>query len=80
MVKIISNGKNKTFYAKCFNCATDFEYQLSDTTTKELTDHLAKEMKVIECPVCNEANIAMLLTKEEQEKNFHQYPYGYCAI
>lgn len=76
MVKIISDGRNKTFYTKCINCATEFEYQLSDVKTEKTENAVFNEIKTVKCPVCGEAESAMLLTKEEYDKMFERYTYG----
>lgn len=87
MTKIISDGKDKTFYAKCYECATDFEYQLSDVEIiKECDDikaglaHLISE-KAVKCPSCGEYVDATLMTKEEQDKYFGNYFYrNNCGV
>lgn len=67
MTKVISNGKTKNFYTKCSNCATEFEYQLSDV--KEENEEIPfLSGKSIKCPVCESEEIATLLTKEEYNR------------
>lgn len=80
MTKIISNGKTKTFYTKCANCATEFEYQLSDV--KEEAEEIPfLTGKSVKCPVCESEEIATLLTKEEYQK-ITPWNYGYngCSV
>lgn len=83
MVKIISDGKIKTFYTKCLHCATDFTYQLEDVQTEKEEDSLF-EVKTVKCPSCEENEVATLLTKEEYGKMFLHYPYvghyGGCGV
>lgn len=80
MVKITSNGKTKTFYTKCSNCATEFEYQLSDV--KEETEEIPfLTGKSVKCPVCESEEIATLLTKEEYDRiTLLNYGYNGCSV
>lgn len=76
MVKIISDGRNKTFYTKCMNCATDFEYQLSDVETVAAGHSHVIGNRAVKCPSCGEFVDATLMTKEECDKILNHYPYG----
>lgn len=81
MVKIISDGKNKTFYTKCMNCATDFEYQLLDVETVAAGHLHVIGNRAVKCPSCGEFVDATLMTKEECDSIFKRYPYGgYCGV
>lgn len=76
MTKIISDGNNKTFYTKCYECATDFEYQLSDVETVDSEQTHTIGTKAVKCPSCGEYVDATLMTEEEQDKYFNGYFYG----
>lgn len=84
MVKIISDGKNKTFYAKCHKCATEFEYQLEDIKTEKVKSIISdkeEDIEAVRCPVCDEIMPSNLITKEEYDKMFNYHPYGgYCGV
>lgn len=84
MVKTVIDGHEKLFYTKCLSCATEFTYQLSDVQTERTGDAIFEEIKTVKCPVCGESESAMLLTKEEYENMFMNYPYsgyyGRCAV
>lgn len=76
MTQIILDGKDKVFYTKCLNCATEFTYQLEDVQTEETEYSISMKVKTVICPSCGEKESAMLLTKEEYDKIFRNYPYG----
>lgn len=58
-MKITKNGSDKNFEIMCYNCKSDFIYNLSDVVNLE-EDHYdddghkyKKNVKRIICPVCN---------------------------
>ena len=80
MVKILKNGDDKKYYAKCQKCATEMEYELSDVKRETSTAYRG-EIKTIKCPVCGETIQVSLLTKEEvDESRKHGSSYlGYAC-
>lgn len=76
MIKIIKDGREKVFRARCQKCATDFEYQEEDIQEAEpLPDGVrepsdlivttALQIPRVVCPVCGEKCYAARYTKEE---------------
>lgn len=73
MIKVIKNGREKEFFARCFECATDFTYTLDDVKEtfeegetppiNELLDY-----PFVVCPVCGARRRADKLTREEAER------------
>lgn len=52
MIDIIKNGNEKTFYHRCYSCATNFSYQLEDVRQdEEMPDY---NSKIVNCPSCGE--------------------------
>lgn len=79
-MEIIKNGKEKTFYARCGNCASELNYTLDEVKTEESV--LRGKTKYIVCPVCNSPFAVNLLTEEEvKEQAKRQTAFGYtcCA-
>lgn len=79
-MEIIKNGKEKTFYARCGNCASELNYKLDDVKTEESI--LRSNTKYIVCPVCNAPIAVNLLTEEEakeQAKRSLSYGYACCC-
>lgn len=66
MIKILKNGEEKKYFARCNKCATEIEYELSDVK-RETSQAYRGEIKTIICPVCGETIQVNLLTKEEFE-------------
>ncbi len=76
-MEIIKNGKEKTFYARCGNCATELNYKLEDVNSEESLV-LKTETKYVYCPECHAPIIVHLLTEEEaKEQANHAIPYGF---
>lgn len=64
MIKILKNGEEKKYYARCGKCGTEIEYELSDV--KRETSHAYNgEIKSVICPICGETISVSLLSKEE---------------
>lgn len=79
-MKIIKNGKEKTFFCKCTECATEFEYNSNDIFIRK-DDEL--KYKRVTCPICSTDLYVTFQTKEEFDfyKNFPTYQYfGGCKI
>lgn len=64
MIKILKNGEEKKYYARCENCGTEIEYELTDVK-RETSRVLIGEIKSVICPVCGETISVNLLSKEE---------------
>lgn len=80
MIVIKENGNEKTFVARCYNCASDLEYKRTDVKS-ERTDIHRPESYFITCPVCGASVVASLRTQEDIELNKTLNPYlGCCAI
>lgn len=78
-MEIIKNGKEKTFYARCGNCATELNYTLDEVKTEKSGSVLRDTIQYIMCPVCDEHIIVNLLTEDEvKEQANHAIPYGFC--
>lgn len=80
-METVKSGKEKVFYARCGNCASDLHYGLEDVKTEEYL-FWKSEIKYIKCPVCNEPIPVDLLTEEEaKEKAKHPFPYSCsCSV
>lgn len=82
MIKIIKNGNDKIFIARCAECGSDLTYELSDVQRKkDEDDFYAPLYSYITCPVCY-ASIYVNLTTEEDNKKapFPAFmPNGYCC-
>lgn len=68
MIKIIKNGREKTFRGKCFDCATEFSYQTEDVTEVEMPGAVLdwlKKQRYVKCPVCDAQVSVTLMTDEE---------------
>lgn len=76
-MKIIKNGKEKTFFCKCTECATEFEYDSNDIFNGKMGE---LPYRMVTCHICHEDLCATLLTKEEFDfyKNFSTYQYFGC--
>lgn len=76
-MKIIKNGKEKEFFVKCCECATEFTYKLEDIFDGKIGE---LEYKVVKCPVCGNNECATLFTEEEFAfyKNLPHYSYFGC--
>ncbi len=76
-MKIIKNGKEKKFFAKCTECATEFEYNFNDIYTCKKNE---LKYRVVKCPACGNEEYATLQTEKEFEfyKNFPHYPFFGC--
>ena len=70
MIKIIKNGKEKIFIARCAECASDLTYELSDVQRKKDEDdfYTQPSYSYINCPVCNASIYVNLVTEEDNEK------------
>lgn len=77
-MKIIKNGKEKTFFCKCHECATEFEYNYNDIYIPEEN---GLKFKFVDCPVCGAKEYVTFQTKEEFDifKNFPTYNYFGCG-
>lgn len=72
MTKIINNGREKTFRARCMDCVTDFSYTWEDVTEVETPYASLKWMqkqRYVTCPVCSAQVVVSMLTQEEWERN-----------
>lgn len=74
------NGKEKTFYCKCNDCASGLNYRLEDVKSQNYCSTNIKE-KYITCPICGSKVDVYLLTKEEWDKhsNYPFYSAGCCS-
>lgn len=68
MIKIVKNGREKTFRERCHECATEYDYNIDDVI--EIEDKTAslpfmRRIKFVPCPVCGEHNPAALWTVED---------------
>lgn len=80
MIKILNNGMEKKYYAKCDKCATDMEYEHSDVKFETpTTGYNYGEIKSIKCPVCGKTIIVNLLTKEEYDIKNRNSSLAYCC-
>ena len=84
MIKIIKNGREKEFIARCLECATDFTYTLDDVkeTFKEGETPPISEIldyPFVVCPVCGNRVAASKLTREETER-IPAMPYFYPGL
>ena len=52
MKKILRKGESNKYYAKCYYCDTEFEYELSDVVTSWNRNAMS-HVRVVTCPVCN---------------------------
>lgn len=75
MTKIIKNGKDKVFRARCRDCATDFSFEFEDVM--EISAPVIPgmsplpnmpKMRVVKCPVCQADVSVDLVTDEEWGK------------
>ena len=64
MIKILKNGEDKKYYARCIKCGTEMEYELSDVK-HEKSPAFSGEIKTISCPICGNIINVSLLSKEE---------------
>ena len=75
MIKIIKDGREKVFRARCQKCATDFEYETEDIQEAEPRSDGAKSpadliaetalYPRVVCPVCGSKAYAARYTEEE---------------
>lgn len=63
-MKVLKNGKEKSFYAHCLGCGSDLEY-MNDDVKKEAGDFT---IQYITCPVCGTKLNANMETKEELDE------------
>ena len=61
---IIKNGREKKFYARCAECATEIEYEYSDVCT-EKSAATGEMSRTIKCPICGKVLSVTLRSKEE---------------
>lgn len=72
MIKIIKNGREKTFIARCMDCVSDFSYTWEDVSEVEIqgmTLPFLKKQRFVTCPVCGEQVPVGMLTPEEWDRN-----------
>ena len=72
MIKIIKNGREKTFWARCMDCITDFNYTWEDVTEidiPEMTLPYLKKQRFVTCPVCNSQVPVAMITDDELYRN-----------
>lgn len=74
-MKVVKNGKEKTFYAQCNKCASELEYTFEDVQFTKHDTIYELEKKIV-CPICGEEVYVSMLTKGEWEK-FNSIPRGY---
>lgn len=83
MIKIIRNGNDKIFIARCAECASDLTYELSDVRkTKDTDDFYAHySYPYITCPVCCASVYVNLVTEEDNKKALFPafIPNSYCC-
>ena len=60
-------GKDKIFFARCYECGSDIEYQLSDVQRHKCDSFVYPERFIL-CPECNNEISATLVTKDEYAK------------
>lgn len=88
-IEVKTAGKDKKFYTKCNNCATELNYKLSDVqkekaeTPADIRAFSFNPTNYITCPECGEKiYISSLLTESEYERlYFHSYGFygGGCC-
>ena len=81
MIKILNNGKEKTYRTRCGHCGTDFTYQNEDVKEKEKEDYSYSTLSV-KCPVCEKDVYVYLVSVEEwdkQNQNLLNYPSYSCV-
>lgn len=76
-MKIVKHGMDKTFYTRCEQCATEFEYRLADTTFLQNPGYRAS--RFIRCPVCEAEFTVNLLTLEEFDQRRNSPGMSYCC-
>lgn len=78
MTKIIKNGREKVFRARCRDCATDFSFEFEDVT--EISAPVISgmpplpnmpKMRVAKCPVCQADVPVDLITEEEWDRPYY---------
>ena len=80
MIKILKNGEEKKYYARCGKCGTEIEYELSDVK-RERSYAYNGEIKTVTCPVCGEVINVNLLSKEEYyDTNRSRYAGGFSCF
>lgn len=79
MIKITQNGKEKIYYAKCSECATELEYTYEDVKYETSAAVKYAKGRFIICPVCGEPISVSLLTKKESEVTA-QRGFGYSCV
>lgn len=70
MIKVKINGKDKTYFVKCYKCGSDLLYTLDDVIVEPLkldeNGEVEYERSIIKCPVCGKELCAYLKTEEEE--------------
>lgn len=65
-MKVIKNGKEKTFITRCSSCGSDLEYTLEDVNKKKVE---FGEINYVTCPVCSKELYALLVVEGESPRN-----------
>ena len=78
MISIIQNGKEKTYYARCYECGTEMNYGYEDVKLETSVASRGISGRFVVCPVCGKP-IAVNLLSEEESKQASMRSYGYSC-
>lgn len=79
MISIIKNGKEKTYYARCYECGTEFNYGYDDVKLETSVATMGISGRFVICPVCGKAIGVSLCTEEEVKDNMRRSGLYSCC-
>ena len=79
MISIIRNGKEKTYYGRCHECGTEFNYGYDDVKVETSVASMGISGRFVVCPVCGKAITVSLLTEEEVRDKIKDSSFYSCC-
>lgn len=79
MIEVVTNGKEKTYYARC-GCGSELHYKYEDVQKRDPASHYPSPSKYIVCPVCGEEIYATMLTESEAKTAPYTSYYGAVTV
>lgn len=77
MISIIKNGKEKTYYARCYECGTEVNYGYEDVKDDTSSATRRVDRRFIVCPVCGNGITVDLSTEEEMKQRNSLFGWGF---
>lgn len=77
MISIIKNGKEKTYYARCYECGTEVNYAFDDVKDDTSSATRRVDRRFIVCPVCGNGITVDLSTEEEMKQRNNLFGWGF---